>query len=55
MGGGGVHSEDLVGQLRKLDPNENGSLNRFSFVMWYVNKEDSLDSTYEAERLLGWG
>ena len=30
------HCEDLVGQLRKVDPNESGSLDNFSFVMCYV-------------------
>ena len=30
------HSEDLVGHLQKLDPNESGRLEHFSFVRWYV-------------------
>ena len=30
------HGEDLAGQLRKVDPNERGSLDHFSFVMCYV-------------------
>ena len=30
------HGEDLAGQLRKVDPNESGSLDHFSFVMCYV-------------------
>ena len=34
--GVGFHGEDLVGQLRKLDPNESGSLDHFPFVMCYV-------------------
>ena len=34
--GVGFHCEDLVGQLRKVDPNESGSLDHFSFVMCYV-------------------
>ena len=30
--GEGFHSDDLAGHLRKIDPNESGSLDRFSFV-----------------------
>ena len=30
------HGEDLAGQLRKVDPNECGSLDHFPFVMCYV-------------------
>ena len=52
--GGGGHSEDLAGHLRKVDPNESDSLDRFSFVRWYVDKEVSLESVEEAERLVGW-
>ena len=44
----------MEGNLRKLDPNESGSLDSFAFVMWYVDKEVSLDSTEEAEHLVGW-
>ena len=29
----GFHGEDLAGQLRKVEPNESGSLDHFSFVM----------------------
>ena len=32
----GFHGEDLAGQLRKVDPNESGSLDHFSFVLCYV-------------------
>ena len=32
----GFHGEDLAGQLQKVDPNESGSLDRFPFVMCYV-------------------
>ena len=39
----------------KVDPNESVSLDRFAFLRWYVDKEVSLDSTEEAERLVGWG
>ena len=46
--GEGFHSEEMTGHLRKVDPNESGSLNRFSFVRWYVDEEVSLDSTEEA-------
>ena len=31
-----LHGKDLAGQLRKVDPNESGSLEHFSFVMCYV-------------------
>ena len=31
--GVGFHGEDLAGQLRKVDPNESGSLDHFPFVM----------------------
>ena len=34
--GVGFHGEDLAGQLRKVDPNESGSLDHFSFVMCHV-------------------
>ena len=53
--GDGFHSEDLAGHLRKLDPNESGSLYRFPFVKCYVDEEVSLDSLEEAESLVGWG
>ena len=46
--GGGFHIEELAGQLRKLDPNESGSLERFIFVRWYVDEEVSLESAEEA-------
>ena len=41
--------------LQKVDPNESGSLDRFSFVRWYMEEEVSLESAEEAERLAGWG
>ena len=41
--GVGVHGEDLVGQLRKVDPNESGSLDNFSFVMCYVGLSEVPD------------
>ena len=41
--------------MHKVDPNESGSWDHFSFVMWYVDEEVSLDSTDKAERLVGWG
>ena len=34
--GVGFHGEYLMGQLRKLDPTESGSLDHLSFVMCYV-------------------
>ena len=51
-----------MGQLRKVDSNESGSLDHFSFVMCYVElfegpdgnkleEEVSLESTYEAEQV----
>ena len=43
--GEGFHSEDLAGQLQKLDPNESGALDRFSFVRWCADKEVSLESS----------
>ena len=52
--GEGFHSEDLAGNLRKVDPNEIGSLERFVFVRWYVENEVSMDSSEEAESLVGW-
>ena len=50
---GGFHSEELAGYLRKVDPNESGSLYRFAFVRWYVEEEVSLDSAEEEECLVG--
>ena len=50
----GFHSEERAGHLWRVDPNEIGSLDRFPFLGWYADKEVSLDSTEEAERLLGW-
>ena len=49
------HSEDLAVHLRKLEPNKTGSLDPFAFVRWYVDEEVSMDSTEEAENLVGWG
>ena len=54
MLGEGFHSEELAGHLHKLYPNEIGSLESFTFVRCYVDKEVSLDSTEETERLVGW-
>ena len=36
--GEGFHSDDLAGHLQKLDPNESGSLDRFSFVRCYMDE-----------------
>ena len=44
-----------MGHQRKVDSNESGSLERFSFVRWYVDEEISLESTEEAYCLVGWG
>ena len=49
------HVQELAGHKRKVDPNESVILDRFYFVKWYVDKEVSLDSTEETERLVGWG
>ena len=49
------HSEELVGNMRKVNPNESCSLDRFVFGRWYVDKDVSLVSVEEAERLVGWG
>ena len=53
--GEGFHSEELAGHLRKVDPNEGGSLDRFDLVRWYVDKDVSLESTGEAECLVSCG
>ena len=45
----------MADHLKKVDPNESGSLDRFVFVRRYVGNEVSLDSTEEAECLVGWG
>ena len=55
MCGGGGNTEELAGNLRKLDPNKSGSLDHFAFVRWYVDEEVSLESAEEAERLVRWG
>ena len=52
--GEGFHSEELAGHLRKVDPNESGSLDRFDFMRWYVDEEISLESAEEGQRLVGW-
>ena len=41
--------------MRKVDPNESGSLDRLDFVRWYVDEEVSMNSTEDAEHLVGWG
>ena len=51
----GFHNEEMVGQLRKVDPNESGGLDRFVIVRWFVDKEVSLGYAEEAESLVGWG
>ena len=53
--GKGFYSEYLVGHLRKVYPNESGSLDYFDFVRCYMDKEVSMESTEEAERLVVWG
>ena len=49
------YSEDLSGHMRKVDPNESGSLECLTVVRWYVLKEVSMESAEEAESLVGWG
>ena len=44
----------MAGNLWKVHPNESGSLDRFSFVRWYVDKEVFLESSEDEERLVGW-
>ena len=51
----GFHSEELTDHLQKLYPNESGGLDRSAFVRWYVDKDVSLDSTGEVERVVHWG
>ena len=50
-----MYSEDLTDHLHKVYPIESVSLDRLSFVRCYVGEEVSLDSTEEAECLVGWG
>ena len=40
----GFHSDELAGRLQKVDPNESGILDCFTFVGWYVDEEVYLDS-----------
>ena len=43
----------MAGRLRKLEPNESGSLESFAFVICYVDKEVSMESAEEEEQLVG--
>ena len=52
--GEGFHSEELAGHLRRVGPNESGSLDHFPFIKWHVDMEASLNSTDEEERLASW-
>ena len=36
-----------MGHLHKVDPNESGSLDRFVFLRWYVEKKVSMGSAEE--------
>ena len=47
------HSDDMAGHLWKVELDESGSLDHFSFVGWYVYKEISLESAEETENLVG--
>ena len=49
--GVGFHGEDLAGQLRKVDPNESGSLGHFSFVMCYVELFEGPDGNKFEEQV----
>ena len=40
--GESFHSEELAGHLWKVDPKESGSLDRFAFLRWYVDKDVSI-------------
>ena len=53
--GEGFHNKFLAGKMRKVDPNEIISLECFAFVRWYGDMEVPLESTDEAEHLVGWG
>ena len=44
--GDDFHSEELVGQMQKVDPKKSGSLDHFAFVRWYVDNEVSMFSAY---------
>ena len=39
----------------KVYPNETDSLDRFTYMRLYVDKELSMDSVEEAYSLVGWG
>ena len=43
--GGGGYRDNLMGRMKKLDPNKSDSLDHFEFVGWFVDKEASLDFT----------
>ena len=45
----------MSGHLRKIYPNESGSLDSFYFVRCYVDEEVYLESKEEAEHLVVWG
>ena len=49
--GVGFHGEDLTGQLRKVVPNESGSLDHFSFVMCYVELFEVPDGNKSEEEV----
>ena len=55
MLGEGFHSDEMEVHLHKSDPNESGSLDRFAFVIWYVDEEVYLDSADEAYHFVDWG
>ena len=41
--------------MEKVYPKESGIFDSFAFLRWYVEKEVSLESSDEAELLVGWG
>ena len=49
--GVGFHGDDLAGQLRKVDPNESGSLDHFPFVMCYVELFEGPDGNKLEEQV----
>ena len=46
------HSKELAVHLRKVYPNESGSLDCFAFVRWYVDNVVYLESSEEEDRLV---
>ena len=49
--GVGFRGEDLAGPLRKVDPNESGSLDNFSFLVCYVELFEGPDGNNSEEEI----